>query len=461
VAIERLSPRRREVLELLARGLTNEEIAGVLAISRFTARAHVTAVLSELGVANRTEATALYLAAQAQVSRISEILARPAIMVLPLQPLGDEPRERTLARGFTHDIQALLSRWTFFPVIADVSVVGARAWGATSEEIGQRTGARFVVDGALRSQGSAWRLSVRIDDTTQRRCIWVENYDFADSALFETMDAVSEAVASSSYAVLLAHVARAPPRSQRLEDLSAWELAHVGLGLQGQRERAANSRAQEYFRQALAREPTLVLAHFGLGLCQYDQALNQWGDPAPVDRLRDCAQQCLELAPHAAEGHFLLARASQAQGEPTRGIGPCEDAIGRNPSFAAAHALLAQLLIVAGRVEEGRQRMNHASRLAPGAYVAGLAVAHFLCDANAEALAAAESALATNPGYTFARVMAISSAWWLGDRRRAELHAGELKRRHPDFQPRVLLQTFGVEQVERMYQALEGIGLGR
>lgn len=54
-----LSPRELEVLKLMAKGLTNRQIADALVVSSSTADFHVSNVLGKLGVASRTEAVAL------------------------------------------------------------------------------------------------------------------------------------------------------------------------------------------------------------------------------------------------------------------------------------------------------------------------------------------------------------------------------------------------------------------
>jgi DNA-binding NarL/FixJ family response regulator len=51
-----LTPRERSVLEQLARGLGNKQIAATLGISERTVKFHVSAVFAKLGAGNRTEA---------------------------------------------------------------------------------------------------------------------------------------------------------------------------------------------------------------------------------------------------------------------------------------------------------------------------------------------------------------------------------------------------------------------
>lgn len=56
-----LTEREREVLKLMVEGLTNNQIAERLIVSRSTVKFHVSSILSKMGVSSRTEAVATAL----------------------------------------------------------------------------------------------------------------------------------------------------------------------------------------------------------------------------------------------------------------------------------------------------------------------------------------------------------------------------------------------------------------
>jgi DNA-binding NarL/FixJ family response regulator len=61
-----LSAREWEVLEQLAKGLTNSQIAEAISVSENTVKFHVQNIFQKLGVSNRTEAAAYYFRTRSQ-----------------------------------------------------------------------------------------------------------------------------------------------------------------------------------------------------------------------------------------------------------------------------------------------------------------------------------------------------------------------------------------------------------
>lgn len=56
-----LTPRERQILSLIASGMSNKDIADMLKIGLQTAKSHLINIMGKLGVDSRTSAAAIYL----------------------------------------------------------------------------------------------------------------------------------------------------------------------------------------------------------------------------------------------------------------------------------------------------------------------------------------------------------------------------------------------------------------
>jgi DNA-binding CsgD family transcriptional regulator len=85
-----LSPRELEVLELLARGATNAQIAARFVIAEDTVKSHVKHILQKLGVGNRTEAALRYVELFGHPGRDGEALHAGAVDIGATSERGAE-----------------------------------------------------------------------------------------------------------------------------------------------------------------------------------------------------------------------------------------------------------------------------------------------------------------------------------------------------------------------------------
>lgn len=84
-----LSHREKTILQLVALGYTNNEIAGALFLAESTVKRHVSACLRKLGVTSRAEATAVVLDPQSGI----ELGIAPTL-------IGAQPKPQPLGAGF-------------------------------------------------------------------------------------------------------------------------------------------------------------------------------------------------------------------------------------------------------------------------------------------------------------------------------------------------------------------------
>jgi TolB-like protein len=430
-----LTSRQRQVLELLAKGLTNGEIATALGIGLSTVKTHVENLLRALDVTNRTEAVALAagMAATPGAHDAPAFEDRPAVAVLRLELLRDDHATRTFAVGLADDLITLLSKWRWFPVIARSTsfYFGSDQPAARLREL---TGADYLIGGSVSSDARRLRVTMRLEDARLERCLWSERFEIAAEDIFALQHEVAADVVGKAYPELLRAEGRAARSAGAGADLSAWQLAHDGLLSLDVRSRSEIQRAMRLFDRALELEPRFMLPLYGRGLALFQQISNQWTAdiPAACATLARCAERALEVDDGDAAGWFLRGRAAIAVGDVQRTIPPLERATDINPSHAPARAVLGQARILEGDLS-GFDSLKLAARLSPRAYGAGLAFAHFAACSYAEAASTCREALVLRPEYIFGHALLCAALALAEDTRAASVEGRRLLELNPGF----------------------------
>ena len=440
-----LTPRQLEVLELLAKGLTNREIAGVLGISAGTARNHVSALIEALDVTNRTEAAVALQELGLGRARPGEEDARfrvpgfggrPAIAVLPFDNLSEDHGLEFLADGLVEELTTRLACYRWFPVIARHSAFAYRGRAVDVREVSRELGARYVVEGSLRAVGEELRVTVQLLDGASGEHLWAERYDRTREQLFRLQDDVVDAIVGSLDPAVgrieRLRVMREPPRNP-----GAWERFQRGLFHLYRETRESIEEAQALFAGALEVDPLFSPAHAALAQAHCFLLVNGWAQ-SPLDafgRAHEAARRGVEAdsGDPVAQGTFGLVLILARQREPAQIA--FERAIHLNPSYAVAHWGLAAAMLEAGRAHDAIALLEKAIRLSPRDPVlhhewAYLGLAHLAAGRPGEALRCAEESRRLRADLPYGHALAAAcyvhldrlsegQAAWAGARRAA------------------------------------------
>ncbi len=188
-----------------------------------------------------------------------ELPDKPSIAVLPFANMSDDPGQEYFSDGITEDIITELSRFRELFVIARNSTFRFKGQRVDIEDIAQRLGVQYIVEGSVRKSGERVRITAQLVDALSGNEVWADRYDRDLDDIFAVQDEVVAAITGTLPSrVKHAELERAerPPVDLRVYDmvLRAWQLMY-------QWTRSGVETATDLAQRALEIEPRYGSAH--------------------------------------------------------------------------------------------------------------------------------------------------------------------------------------------------------
>ncbi len=475
-----LTPRQLNVLELIAKGLTNPEIAEVLGIARATVKTHVAAVIEALDVTNRTEAATrlheLGLATEStdapEALRVDGFGPRPAIAVLPFDSFSSAPEDAFFADGLVEDLITRLAGWRWFPVIARNSTFVYKGRAVDVKQVSRELGAGYVVEGSVRHVGNRVRITVQVIDGTTGAHLLAEQYDREQSEIFEFSDEIVYSIVAALQPALI-KVGGLKLNARKPADLDAWQTCERASVDMWSNTPEGFHRAQVGIDHAIELDPTISIAYHMMLNCQFNLCLISDREGARVarNRLEQAAKTLSDLDPKDPFGHFGHGLLAQIDGDPVKARKAHDRAMELGPSLVWVIWMRALSLNASGKSEEALAECERATRLSPQDALLGTnMMATFCCLVNlgrmGEAEAISAAALREIPGLPYAYGnMAVFHAM-RGETDAANALLAEMRRIAPGYSPYSPTRTFfPPESLEGLFTlfamtGIEDVGAG-
>ena len=285
---------------------------------------------------------------------------------MPLKNLSGDPEQDYFADGVREDIIEALSRNRWLKAIARASSFAFKGENAGVSEIGDRLGARYVLEGSVRRGGKRIRVGAQLNDAATGKQIWAEHYDRELEDVFQVQDEVTEAIVAA-IAPELGKAEQLRAVSKKPEDLGIWDLCQRGNWHLYQRTRESLAEARRLYGEVLERDPDFGAARVALvDAYYYEVVLGLSEDPGHNrDEAPKEARRAVEIDPDDASAHCAMGKARIMRMENGEAIANIELAVRLNPSLAWAHYGLGASAVFGGRAEEAVGHLHRAIELSP------------------------------------------------------------------------------------------------
>ncbi len=299
-----------------------------------------------------------------------EIDSAPWIAVTRFATNSADTNLAEFSSGLATDITSGLSRYSHLLVLSRATTDTVASGSADTRVIGEKLGARFVIEGDIRRSGSNLRISARLIDALDGTAVWTQRFDRELDAtdVFEIQDDVTDRIVASIADVngavtraLAVTVADKDPKSMTpYEAILQFALNRQSVGS------GDHLRSRIALERAVGIRPTYADAWACLGHVYLEEYISAYNTlPNSIDRALVAARKAVDLDPTSSLVWYTLAMTQYFRRDIGAFRAARDRAIELNPRDTQTLAMLGILTGYSGDWQLGVELTERAMELNP------------------------------------------------------------------------------------------------
>ncbi|MEJ2189285.1 MAG: protein kinase [Acidobacteriota bacterium] len=361
------------------------------------------------------------------------------IAVLPFQCRAGDQSVEALVEGLTEDIITGMSRFSYLRVISRSSTSRYAEAAHDVREVGQKLGARYVMEGSVRQAGPALRVSVQLVDAGSGAHLWAETYNrsFSPGTIFELQDDLAPRIVSTVADMngVLPHTMSEALRGRDPEQLTPYEALLLSFGYYERLTEEDHAVARAALERAVADAPDHADCWALLSMLYAEEHKHGFNvRPDPLGRALEAARRAVAAAPSNNISYHVLAQALFFRRELQAFRNAADRAVELNPMDGCTTAFMGILMAYAGDWDHGCALAERAMQLNPqhpGWYRFSICLNRYR---KRDYEGALDVALKINlPTYFFTHATLAGIYGQLGEKEEAGKALRELLAQKPDF----------------------------
>jgi non-specific serine/threonine protein kinase len=250
--------------------------------------------------------------------------------------------------GITEDVVTELSKIAQLEIFPRSEMLAFRDKPVTAQQVGQKLGAAYVLEGSIRRAGNRVRITAQLVEASTRHSVWAERYDRQLEDVFAIQEEIARSIAQALRITLTPQeektIARKPTENPQAYDFYLRGKSYT--------RRENMDYALQMFEQAIQLDANFASAHAGIAhLCgliyEIREQNHKW-----IERGLAACDLATALAPDLPEVLVARARICYAQKKYDEAALLAQRAIERKPDCEGSWNILGRAYFTSGRLEE-------------------------------------------------------------------------------------------------------------